>query len=293
MKTDKHILSFIFSHHESPLTLINNCGLNTILFPYLQNELSDKQKNEIISLEKASAVLEQYQCKTIHALVSALNLQCITPVFFKGVFLSKKLYSNPYTRPKGDIDLWINEQDFLLGLTTLTQLGYKIGGEDGINNQHHIALFHNSVKNGLELHKDIIAPRIGIDCSYLKNHLTSFALPNTHCITFDLTATFLHLLYHIYMDACIAAPDVPVVDQLRTLPNTDFFLYDRFLFRSYEIALYSEKFTSAIKWSEIEDDIKKQPLNIIFKNVIISINNLFPHTFPTHFLKLISNINYL
>ena len=67
----------------------------------------------------------------------------------------------------------------------------------------------------------------------------------------------------------------------------------RFLYRAYEIALFSEKYYNQIKWEDIIEDIKKQKLRIIFKKMIMDILEIFPEAFPQSFLHTVYNLNYV
>lgn len=74
----------------------------------------------------------------------------------------------------------------------------------------------------------------------------------------------------------------------KTLPKAD-----RFLFRAYEIALFSEKYFNEIKWDEIEQDIKKQKMNVVFKNMITDILEIFPKAFPNQFIETVYHLDYI
>ena len=68
---------------------------------------------------------------------------------------------------------------------------------------------------------------------------------------------------------------------------------NRFLSRTYEIALFSKKYFEQIKWEEIINDIKKQKLRIIFKTIINDILEIFPNAFPKYFIDEINNMEYV
>lgn len=68
---------------------------------------------------------------------------------------------------------------------------------------------------------------------------------------------------------------------------------NQFLFRAYEIALFSEKYFDEIKWNEIIEDVKHQKLRIIFKKMIYDILAIFPEVFPNSFIHTVDNLDYV
>lgn len=119
-------------------------------------------------------------------------------------------------------------------------------------NRHHIVFIKENVT--LELHRNLINPEVMIDEKYLRCHTTELKIDNFSVCTFDKTATLLHLFYHLYMDTYGAYKSLYSLFESGSLPKAK-----RFLYRAYEIALFSEKYRNAVKWEDIINDLKNSP----------------------------------
>lgn len=49
----------------------------------------------------------------------------------------------------------------------------------------------------------------------------------------------------------------------------------------FEIALFIEKYKTEIDWDALTDDIKKQRLNMFFRELLIDITLIFPEHIPS------------
>lgn len=249
---------------------------------HLQYQYIDEAHNVKLLLNKANVILLQNELIKI---VNEFNDSGIEYIAFKGAILANRLYDNIYTRFFSDIDVFVFPQHFEKALDVLYNNGYVLRYPNILSNPHHTAL-----KNGkivVELHKNILNPFTEINESYMYDHTEIFDLSKQNVITFDTTATLLHLFYHLYMDTNGAYKSFYSLFENGTLPKAE-----RFLYRAYEIALFSEKYRSAVKWDDIINDLKKQPLRIFFKQMISDIDRIFNGALPEFFIKAVNQLNY-
>ncbi len=218
-------------------------------------------------------------------IINSFSLKKINYVCFKGILLANQIYDISTKRYVGDIDIYISEKEFLLALDQVIKMGYDFYDENTLNNKHHIVLTNGTTI--IELHKHIFNPLIGIDETFIKNNLTTIAINRQPVTTFNTTATFLHLIYHLYMDTYLTYSNLYDILVTKSIPKVK-----RFLYRAYEIALFSEKYFDKINWDEIIKDIKKQNLRIVFKMMIAKIIEIFPNAFSIEFINAVNNIVY-
>ena len=145
--------------------------------------------------------------------------------------------------------------------------------ENGMSNPHHVVLA--SGKTVVELHRNILHPMLGIHEEFLLGNLQPCTINQHNITTFNETAGILHLIYHLYMDAYLASYDMYSAIMQRKIPKAN-----RFLYRAYEIALFSEKYSDKINWEAIEADLKRQKLRAIFGRMVFDIVEIFPEAFP-------------
>lgn len=219
-------------------------------------------------------------------IAAAFEENNISYIMFKGISLACALYDEPYRRSIGDIDIFVEPNIYNRALELLIRMNYKIKYESGIENPHHIVLTNDKVT--IELHKNLYHPMIRIDETFLRTNSESSTINNYAIITFSKTAGILHLIYHLYMDSCLT------YNSLYTLfSKKKFQEVNRFLYRAYEISLFSEKYFKEIKWKDIEKDLKRQKLRIIFKKMILDILGIFPNAFPESFLRTVLHLEYI
>ena len=226
-----------------------------------------------------------YNQKIIFCLTRKLNDQKISYIAFKGICLSEMLYDDPTDRKVGDIDIYIDFENHNRFINALNGMGMVMENEE-CDYAHHIGLTNG--KAFIELHKHILNPFTNIDETYLKKNTTVILINKMPIITFSLTATLLHLIYHLYMDTYLSAGSLYNIFANKTIPKAN-----RFLYRAYEIALFSEKYYNQIKWKDIIEDIKKQKLRIFFKKMIMDILEIFPNTFPESFIDTVFQHEYI
>jgi len=140
----------------------------------------------------------------------------------------------------------------------------------------------------IELHKNIFNPVLGLNEAYLlKNIEPIFSFEHT-LYAFDITATILHLIYHLYQDTYWSHHSLHSVLNNVKVPTTK-----RFLYRAYEIALFSEKYRNEIIWDDIIENLKYQKFRIFFKKMIYDIVNIFPDAFPNRYLQVVNIMEYI
>lgn len=280
MKTNEFALKYLkekllltkISTEDLPYYLGNN--FNTTFFA-LKSSFTHIQKT--FFQDRLNLLIE---------LISIFQQHKIGYISYKGVILATNLYQIPYKRLIGDIDIFVEPRSFDFAVKLLHEKGFFFEYEDGTRNEHHIVL--RKGKDVIELHKNILNPFTSIDETYIRNHTKKISITGTEITTFDTTATLLHLIYHLYMDTYLATGSLYNIFANKSIPKAG-----RFLYRAYEIALFSEKYYNQIKWEDIIEDIKKQKLRIIFKKMIMDILEIFPEAFPQSFLHTVYNLNYV
>ncbi len=207
-------------------------------------------------------------------------------ISFKGMLLAFQLYDEPQKRNVGDIDIYVEKKYYSNALNLLLKLGYNFRDRDTIYNEHHIVLTRDTVT--VELHKNIFNPKIGIDEKFLLESNSHIDYCGGTLTTFNISATLLHLIYHLYMDTCLTYNDLYDLFVNKQIPKVK-----RFVYRAYEIALFSEKFFDEIKWDDIVMNIKRQKLTILFRYMINNILNIFPNIFSELFIERVNDLKYI
>lgn len=224
--------------------------------------------------------------KSLAEIRDSFSVKNISAIYFKGMTLANRLYDKPQKRYVGDIDIFVNRRSFPIALIQLIKLGYVFRDENTFYNEHHIVLIKENVT--VELHKNIFNPRIGVDEKYLLANTEKCEIMGNTIMTFSITASLLHLIYHLYMDTWLTSCSLYSVLINRNFPKTK-----RFLYRAYEISLFSEKYFDKINWKDIEKDVSTQKLRVIFKKMIFDILKIFPEAFPQSFVDTVCKINYI
>ena len=232
-------------------------------------------------------MLNSLNMSVVRQIFPELQKKGINYIAFKGLILSQMLYLDPKKRTWGDIDFFVDSCFFEEAYTYLNKKGFKLVYPNGYSNPHHIVLKRG--KNSIELHKNIFHPAIGIDENFLRKNTIPYVIDkDIKVTTFNTTATILHLIYHLYMDTYLTSVNLYSIFTSRKLPKAH-----RFLYRVYEISLFSEKYFNEIKWEDIERDVKSQKLRIIFKKMIFDILRIFPSVFPKSFVDTVRKIDYV
>lgn len=277
IRIKKYLLNFEKNLIQEMLETNSLKYLLTDFFPLSQIDIKYQVFNRLFFSIKQKALINI--CSTF----DKSNIKYIT---FKGVLLSNHLYQNSNDRTVGDLDIYILPENFDNALNILFELGYYLTDNKTLFNKHHVSLHKDKVV--VELHKNILNPFTNIDETYIRNHTGIISIEGNKITTFDTTATLLHLIYHLYMDTYLATGNLYNIFADKSIPKAG-----RFLYRAYEIALFSEKYYNQIKWEDIIEDIKKQKLRIIFKKMIVDILEIFPEAFPPSFVDMVCNLNYV
>ncbi len=260
--------------------LYDNELLNTVGIYYDSCVKSAEQ------LSLINKLATQKNSKKLFRVCEMFNNNDIDYITFKGIILSYRIYNNPHSRLCGDIDIFVNSKDFNNALELLLNNGYDFTDISTIKSEHHVVL--NDGITTLELHKNILNPFTNIDEYYLINHTNRVIISDCDINTFSITATLLHLLYHLYMDTYLKTLNYDALFEGKDVEKAN-----RFLYRAYEIALFSEKYFKEINWDEIANDIKSQKLRVIFQKMIYDILEIFPETFPNQIIDLVNNLDYV
>lgn len=283
-------------------------NVNELLFLHLSKEGYEDQKHALKILNDNSMFFStaylfnvdlekkfyykinqfQYDCflKKFLEIYSLFSSSNINAVFFKGIALANLLYDKPSKRHIGDIDVFVDKVDFPSALTLLIRSGYDFYDKKTFYNEHHIALVKDNV--AIELHKNIFNPILGLDEKYLLQNITPLSLLEQPIQTFDITATLLHLIYHLYQDTYLSHSCLHSILNNVKVPTTK-----RFLYRAYEIALFSEKYHTEIIWDDIIENLKHQRFRIFFKKMIGDIVSIFPDAFPDRYLQVVNSMEYI
>lgn len=224
--------------------------------------------------------------KALFEIKSTFDKYKLNYIVFKGVVLANIIYDNPSKRYVGDLDVYVDKEGYSTALMILIKIGYEFRNNSTFYNEHHIVMVRDSIT--IELHKFIYNPQITINESFLRENTQDIQVAGQSIRTFNITASFLHLVYHLYMDSWLAWNNAKSILATGHFPKTT-----RFLYRAYEIALFSEQYYDIIDWSEIKKDIETQRFRELFKKMIIDIVDIFPNAFPHDMLELICQKEYV
>lgn len=183
----------------------------------------------------------------------------VDTIFFKGEFLSRLLYDN-CIRPVGDLDFYVSTDKLEHSLELLKTHGFLV---TDMNSVHHYRLKKDGLK--IEMHRNILNPFTKIENSLFLEHLVDFEIENVVYKTFDLTGTFLHLLFHLYMDSML----------VNNAESRVFSKARRYEYRAYEIASFIELYYNDIDVERIYYAIRKCTYSCVFVNMLDDIYMTF------------------
>lgn len=182
---------------------------------------------------------------TMREIKSILNNHSIDVVFFKGEFISRLLYDN-CIRPVGDLDFYVSSDKLDESLEILKENGFSL---TDMNSIHHYRLKKNGLK--IEMHRNILNPFTKIENRSFLENLVDIEIDGDIYKTFDLTGTFLHLLYHLYMDSMLANNFYSIITKC-TISKAR-----RYEYRAYEIASFLELYFDSINVERVCEEINK------------------------------------
>ena len=276
----KLYLSERYKTEEIPNVLLENNLFSVLLKG--DYEINSELKDVLLLNE----IWRKKQCSIIYEICDILEQASIKYIIFKGVILSQLLYGDPYSRVSGDVDIFVNKEDFDNAYELLVNSGFLLVNEKYLKNMHHVTLAKGDVL--LELHRNILNPLFSIDESFLLNNVQTIKVNQSLLSTFNPTATWLHLIYHLYQDTYWSHYSLHSLFADVKAPKTK-----RFLYRAYEIALFSEKYHDEIIWSDIIEDLEHQRFRMFFKKMICDIASIFPNAFPDGYIQVVNSMKYI
>ena len=95
-----------YKQKEIPNVLLENNLFSVLLTG--DYEINRELKDMIFLNE----IWRKKQCSTIYEICDILDQSGIKYIIFKGVILSQLLYGDPYSRVSGDVDIFVNKEDF-------------------------------------------------------------------------------------------------------------------------------------------------------------------------------------
>ena len=192
MSVNMNIYNYFFKKNNDKDKFVEYAKKNSLYFilSHLVDESLEQSFSYKVNVEKYlrnNLILKE--------IIDELYKIGILVVTFKGVVLANQLYERPQKRCVGDIDIYVENEDFDVALSCLLNTGYNYYNEKTKQNNHHIILVKNDTI--VELHKRIFNPALGINEDFFGNSLLYYKTQDFQVRTFDITATFLHLLYHL------------------------------------------------------------------------------------------------
>lgn len=284
-RIDDLLVDYLCSHYEPEdyNKIIMENGLLFVLKEYdvLNLETAAINHDELANNKVVSIINKKY----IEEIVSNLNANNIIPWCFKGHVLQSLLYDDNCIRPAGDIDLYVENDDFSRSVSVIENLGFVLC--ESRDRSHHYRFRKGHMV--LELHRRFFNPFTEIDESVFseENVILCNDFPYKYK-TLNYTLTLLHLIYHLYMDACLSRINLLYAFEYHTVPAIP-----RFFFRAYEIALFAYLYNDKIEWKKIIDNINSQNLRSVFQGAIKGIDRIFYNVFPYEFMNAINRIIYM
>lgn len=222
----------------------------------------------------------------VTSIVEILSVRNINYCIFKGVILANRICREPYLRKKGDIDIYVDNDQLFKTLEVLKDRGYRISEANGLDNPHHIVLEHNEYT--IELHKSFILPVLKINEDYLKSKVEFFYFKGYKIRTLNVTGSLLHLFYHLYMDIYLSTRDeyaLYLYKERNILSNI--------IYRVYEILLFINVYRCDVRWDEFINDINGQILRKEFWCVFFLIDLYFHGIIPKSVINKVKSKEYI
>lgn len=283
MEVNNQLKEYLYSIYDKK-NIVDILHKNS-LFGLIGNQFVNFDDNDYKVLKK-KRIDVRYLENALKKICILLDKNQIEYCTFKGVVIANQLYGDNNCRQLSDIDIFVPHHEFDNALVILEKEGFVLKNKDGLKNQHHVVLTNQHII--IELHRNILTPLIVIDENYLRNNVILVDLFGYKIKTFDITATLIHLIYHLYMDTCLSSNNIYAINT-----NKSYGIANRFLYRAYEIALFAEKYFKDIKWDDIISDIKTQKLRIVFKYMAEDILEIFPNAFPAKLVDAINSLEYV
>ena len=231
--------------NESDVRLLTEQSLQTLIYPVTSDS---KYKKYYISW-----VLKQESFYNIQEeITNIFNDNNINHVYFKGSILSK-IYDDPSVRTRGDIDLYIDSNDFAKAKELLVSNGYKLD-TDNLDCMHHEAVIKNGIE--VELHFRML------DSDMDKSALKLFESPFKLCDRNENNLYYFESTYHLIY--CI----LHFARHLRHGAGL------RYILDCYYMFLKTN-----IDFDLLHNKINELDLNVIYSNIINAIRTIFDKDF--------------
>lgn len=261
--------------------ILNDWYLGKLMF-LLKRELGivfDKAEKECFEKYlQENIVLSEKRKKLMREIKQIFEDNEIDVIFFKGEFLSSVLY-NETIRPVGDLDIYVLPEVIDKSLALLEKNGYLLKDANG---SHHIRLEKDDFR--VELHKNILNPFTKIGNSFFTENVCEMSIDGLLYKTFNPTATFIHLIYHLYMDTML------VNNNYSIMVKQTYNKARRFLYRVYEIASYIEMYSLSIDETKIYQEIEKHTYNQSFINMLFDIYSIYSDIVELNIIKNIIDL---
>ena len=240
---DKEQLNIEFS--DSDIKLLLEQQLQPLLYPVTQDK---KYKSYYVSW-----VLKQEMFYSLQdEITNIFNSNNINHIYFKGSILSK-IYDDPSVRTRGDIDLYIDSNDFNKAKSLLLDNGY-LPDKDNLDCMHHEAVEKNGIE--VELHFRML------DSDMDKASLKLFESPFELCDRSDNNLYYFSDTYHLIY--CI----IHFARHLRHGAGLRYILDFYYMFLK-----------TKIDFSLLHKEINKLNLNVLYSNIINAIRYIFDKDF--------------
>ena len=231
--------------NDSDIKLLKEQSLQTLLYPVTEDK---KYKSYYVSW-----VLKQESFyKLQEDITNIFNTNNINHVYFKGSILSK-IYDDPSVRTRGDIDLYIDSNDFNKAKELLIESGYE-PDTDNVDCMHHEAVSKNGIE--IELHFRML------DSDMDKASLKLFESPFELCDRNEKNLYYFSDTYHLIY--CI----IHFGRHLRHGAGLRYILDFYYMFLK-----------TNIDFNLLHNKINELNLNVLYSNIINVIRTIFDKDF--------------
>ena len=231
--------------NDSDIKLLLEQSLQTLLYPVTGNK---EYKKYYISW-----VLKQEEFYNIqNEITNIFNSNNINHVYFKGSVLSK-IYDDPSVRTRGDIDFYIDSNDFKKAKELLITNGYE-PDIDNLDCMHHEAVIKNGIE--IELHFRML------DSDMDKASLKLFESPFELCDKNENNLYYFSDTYHLIY--CI----IHFGRHLRHGAGL-----------RYVLDFYYMFLKTNIDFNLLHNKINELNLNVLYSNIINAIRYIFDKDF--------------
>lgn len=268
----KQIWNYVITNYSSEeyYTFLYSNNLQFIfeqeLFPYM----TDSEKNEHRAHKRFNHINTKIRLAEMCHINNILTSHEIYPIFFKGYISSYMLYDDMSSRDMGDLDLYVDEKNFIHSYNLLNSNGF-IKYNNDLEDPHHVKLIKG--KTVVELHRNLFLNKNTINTDYILSHTEEYKIQQNKLISLNKTSYLLMMFYHLYIHMSIEEKGINRhYIMLKKIP----YFYHRAFRYLYEIAVFIVKYNHEICWADFLEDINKQSLTFVFFELIQNLYILFP-----------------